>query len=389
MLFHELREEKAMQTTEDYMKQLTAEVDDRCRELYGNSLPDEVAKRLDDEWKVLEEHRWQIEFQGLMIVKQISHENDCPFIIRSPIESSFIAYLLGLSIVDPLPPHYLCPECKLTEFPKDTSALCGPDLPDKLCPVCGTPMLKSGFDAQMEFLFSRVWPYCEVRVSSMIIDTIRDCLTDLYEEQEPEIDSVFMQLSSKPDGAAMIDLIDQDDYDEESPLLRKLGLIIEDIPPAGTWKLSELIDEIIREMGRNRPIIKEIADAVSPSCFEDFIRIDGLSHVEETWKPLIENNRPLREIITSRDDIFNTLTRHGMDREKAYRIASAVRKGKCFDGKHPKWPEWEKEMQEIGISDWYIQSMKWILYLWPRASCAANVLRAYRTAWVKLHNHGA
>ena len=106
-------------------------------------------------------------------------------------------------------------------------------------------------------------------------------------------------------------------------------------------------------------------------------------------KPLMEDNRPLREIITSRDDVFQALIRHGMDREKAYKIASAVRKGRCFEGKHPKWPEWEKEMQEIGISDWYIRSMKRILYLWPRASCAADVIRAYWSAWLKMHNHGA
>ena len=79
-----------MQTTEDSIKQLTAKVDDRCRELFGNMLPDEVAKRLEAEWEVLQKPGWLIEFQGLMIIKQICHENNCPFIIRS-VESSFIA----------------------------------------------------------------------------------------------------------------------------------------------------------------------------------------------------------------------------------------------------------------------------------------------------------
>ena len=374
-----------MQTTEDFMKQLTAEVEERCRELYGNSLPDKVAKRLDDEWKVLEEHRWQIEFQGLMIVKQICYENNCPFIIRGPIESSFIAYLLGLSIVDPLPPHYLCPECKHSEFLKDTSALCGPDLPDKLCPICGTPMLKSGFDVQMEFLFSRVWPYSQVMISSRIMEFIRDGLSELYEKQKPEIDSGFMHLCSKPDGAAYIDLSDQDDYDEEVTPFQKNGFIIEDIPPAGARIIIELFDETIRIMRRSRPLTKEIADVVSTSCFEDVIRIDGLSNVQKTWKPLFENNKLLCEIITSRDDVFNTLIRSGMEREKAYKITSAVRTGRCFEGKHPKWPEWEKEMHEIGIPKWYTESMKEILYLPPRAKCVACAIRAYKTAWIKKH----
>lgn len=381
-----------MQTIESFMKQLTAEVDDRCRELYGNTLPDEVAKRLETEWEVLQKPGWLIEFQALMIIKQICKENNCPFIIRGPIESSFIAYLLGLSIVDPLPPHYLCPECKHSEFPKDTPALCGPDLPDKFCPICGTPMLQSGFDAQMEFLFSRVWPYSEVRVSGTCIEALRNDLSALFEETDSphQYNRRGINFSSKPDGAAIIVLIELVENNEEDPLLQKNGLIIDDITPAGAGNFNELIDEIIRTMERrNWPCIKEIAGIVSPSCFEDIIRIDGLCKVTEMWKPLLEGNRPLCEIITSRDDVLNTLMRHGMDCDKAYKIATAVRKGRCFEGKHPKWPEWEKEMREIGIFDWYIQSMKRILYLWPRASCAADVIRAYWTAWLKMHNHGA
>lgn len=374
-----------MQKTEDFMKQLTAEVGERCRELYGNSLPDEVAKRLEEEWKVLQDPGWQIEFQGLMIVRRICEENDCTFIIRGSIESSFIAYLLGLSIVDPLPPHYLCPECKHAEFPKDATAFCGPDLPDKRCPVCGTPMLKSGFDAQFEFLFSRVWPYSQVILSGIIFQAVKDGLSELFEEQKTVDVSGYMHLCSKPDGAAYIELNVQNDYDEEVLLLQQMGLDFDDIPPAGAWSQSELFDETIRIMRRDRPLTQEIADAVSPSCFEDVIRIDGLSCVEETWNPLIENNRPLRETITSRDDVFNTLIRSGMDREKAYKITSAVRKGRCFEGKHPKWPEWETEMHEIGIPDWYTESMKEVHYLPPRAKCVACTIRAYKAAWIKKH----
>ncbi|MCR5809603.1 MAG: hypothetical protein K6G56_08635 [Clostridiales bacterium] len=255
----------------------------RCHELYGDALPKEVTERLEVEWAVLEERDWAVTLRALTEVKRICNDKGGRFFISGPLESSFIAYLLGISYIDPLPPHYLCPECKHADFPKDPPAFCGPDIPDRLCPSCGTPMLKSGFDAQFEFLFSRVWPYSQVIISNRIIESIRDGLSALYKKQKSEIDSGFMHLCSKPDGAACIDLSDQDDYDEEVLLLQQIGLDFEEVPPACEGIISELFDETIRIMRRDRPLTKEIADAVSPSCFEDVIRIDGLSCVEGTW----------------------------------------------------------------------------------------------------------
>ena len=59
--------------------------------------------------------------------------------------SSFAATMSGITEVNPLPPHYLCPNCKHLEWGDKELYDCGVDMPDKVCPECGTPYRKEGF----------------------------------------------------------------------------------------------------------------------------------------------------------------------------------------------------------------------------------------------------
>ena len=90
----------------------------------------------------------------LIAQKLVKHSNDEGYLVgsRGSVGSSFVAYLMGITEVNALSPHYRCPKCKKTLFTNDkgeslgSEYKCGYDLPDKKCIDCGEKMEKDGHD---------------------------------------------------------------------------------------------------------------------------------------------------------------------------------------------------------------------------------------------------
>ena len=90
----------------------------------------------------------------LIAQKLVKHSNDEGFLVgsRGSVGSSFVATMMGITEVNPLPAHYRCPKCFHSIFEDDKGEALGAtyssgfDLPDKMCPKCGTRLIKDGQD---------------------------------------------------------------------------------------------------------------------------------------------------------------------------------------------------------------------------------------------------
>ncbi|MDY4430562.1 PolC-type DNA polymerase III, partial [Evtepia sp.] len=131
-------------------KELYNLVWDKAHELYGEDPPQIVKDRIQLELPGIIERKYDVIYMSAQKLVQNSLEHGYLVGSRGSVGSSIVAFLSGITEVNSLPPHYRCPNCKHSDFAAGEGYGCGADMPDGVCPVCGTKYVKDGFDIPFE-----------------------------------------------------------------------------------------------------------------------------------------------------------------------------------------------------------------------------------------------
>lgn len=149
--------------------------------------------------------------------------------------------------------------------------------------------------------------------------------------------------------------------------------------------------------------VKKMIEVSKPRNFNDLVCISALSHGTGTWtynaSALIEKeHKRVDEVISNRADMFNYLVKKGIERNVTFDIVEFVRKGKASKGRdlwkhnrdrykelNEKWSEYKTLLKDYNIPEWYIEDAEKIKYMFPKAHAIGYTMNAFKIAWYKVY----
>ena len=355
------------------------------KDLYGDPLPEIVDRRINEELSIAADFGYAPVYLLHKEICDSIESCDYPFYMLWANGASLISCALGITKVDPLPPHYRCAACRYTEFVPDNTYDTGFLLPEKNCPKCGNRLIPDGQDLQIEsFLGYRhdKSPYLTFGVASTRFDDAVSFIEKTFNAKQMDESNL---LFSSEEGFIFcyIDILPLDHMFAD----KKAAPTGEPDDPAVYEYLSRpeaywcyLPDEPYVS------IIKELLEAVEIDNYSDLFKICGLAHCDKWLSFILPSLKSgavnYRNVITAREDIYRYLVQCGIAPELSYRVMDMTRKGRAA-----RLLEDENTRAQLlahGVPETYIVCLKNIKYLMTHAQTRELAFIAYRNAQRKL-----
>lgn len=156
----------------------------KAREVYGDPLPEEIQNRLDAELEAVIGEGYAVMYVSAQMLVDKAREAGYVVGSRGSVGSSFAATMAGITEVNPLPPHYVCPDCKYLEWGDLGEYDCGVDMPAKKCPKCGADLNRDGYNIPFETFLgnedSRKEPDIDLNFPSEYQETAQKYVDEIF-----------------------------------------------------------------------------------------------------------------------------------------------------------------------------------------------------------------
>ena len=347
----------------------------KAYEIYGKNLSIEVKNRLDLELTSIVNNNFETIYLIYSEIARYSHNLGYIVSYRGNIGDSFVAYLLGITNINPL--YY--------------------NLPFEIF---------AGKDYNKE-------PEVELNISSKIQIKIFKYLQEILAKDKIVCEEANLNNIDKTNNFRSIwkfwsykfIIWGQNNptmiYElEKETNTNSNDIDVKDVETLQLFLHAKYTKGII---GYDTTFVKNILKIVKPLNFNDLVCTYALSHGTNTWSDnayeLIKNEgKKVDEVISNREDMYNYLLNNDIDKDLAYDIVEFVRMGKIFKGGNTrkldkninkdynnKWNEYKKIMQEHNIPDWYIKSAEKIRYMFSKYHSIIHTMNAFKLAWYKAH----
>ena len=405
----------------------------KAHELYGEDPPQIVKDRIELELPGIIERKYDVIYMSAQKLVQNSLEHGYLVGSRGSVGSSIVAFLSGITEVNSLPPHYRCPQCKHSDFAAGEAYGCGADMPDAVCPICGTKYVKDGFNIPFETFLGyggKKVPDIDLNFSGEYQANAHKYTFELFGEghvfragtigtvaEKTAYGYVKKYLAARglqvtkaeenrlalgctgvrrttgqhPGGMVVIpqdheiydfcpvqhpaddtgtDIITTHfDYHKMEDNLLKLDMLGHD-DPTMIRMMEDLTGVNAQEIPLDDKDTMTIFTNSAPLGYEEDPILGPTGAVAV---PEFNTKFTRQMLMDTQPERFNTLIR----------LSGFSRKGKVKKGGFQEG--WEEAMRAHNVPDWYIESLAKIGYLFPKAHAVAYVMMAFRIAWFKVH----